>query len=1044
MTPRERYERIKALYLEARDLSAPAERVRFLAARCGDDPDLLREVDELLGLDSGVSPGAAPELGLDPPPEPPAEPPIPAGTRVGPYEVEEEIARGGMGHVYRARDVRLDRRVALKFLARSPASEAPAEEASRRFLEEARTASALDHPNVCTIHDVGAWRGRTFLAMTYYPGRTLQDRLAEGPLPVDEAVHVAVQVARGLAAAHAEGIVHRDVKPGNVLLSEGGPVKVLDFGLASHPGRRRLTRTGLALGTPGFMAPEQLRGERASPAADVWAVGVLLYEMLTGRHPFRGDSLPAAAYAAVHEEPEDLRRSRPETPAWLAAVVTRCLAKDPARRFPDAGRLHRALSDGLDGPDGTSRRGAGSDRTAGGPGEARGRGPLGRWLRRPAVSAAWALAALALLAAVLAPWWRQETTRRWLHREALPEIRRLAQDDVAAAFRLAHRARERAGGDPQLEQLWRDMTLPVTLTSEPPGAAVAVRGYREAEGDWLSLGRTPLHGVRLPLAMVRLRATLDGHVPVEAAPSLLPEPEPIVLHTPEATPEGMVAVPAGAVTYLGRPVELPRFWIDRHEVTHGEYRQFVEAGGYERPELWRHPIVEDGRVLPWEEAMERFVDSTGLPGPATWSLGTFPEGAEDHPVEGVSWYEAAAYAELVGKRLPTVFHWRRAAGLGTRQAAAFSGILRASRFNARGTAAVGSGGGLGPYGTYDMAGNVKEWCANPAGGMRYVLGGAWHEAPYRFLDADARDPLQRRPGFGFRLVLQDEPPDPELLEEILPPAEAVPEPVDDAAYAGLARRFDYDPAPLAARTESVDDGHEAWRREVVSFDAAYPGERVIAHLFLPKRGRPPYQAVVHYPGGDAAMLASSRDAGLLHVEPFLRSGRAVVYPVYRGTFERRLPGELGPVARGELLVQQIKDLRRTLDYLETRDDLDRERLAFHGLSYGAYRAPFALAVEDRFRAALVLSGGLVHQGQPPELQQQNYLPRVTLPVLLVTGREDFIFRYEEAQLPFFELLGTPEAEKRHVVVEGGHISPHHGEVVRELLAWLDRWLGPVG
>ncbi|MFW6175736.1 MAG: serine/threonine-protein kinase, partial [Acidobacteriota bacterium] len=287
MTPRERYERIKALYLEARDLSAPAERVRFLAARCGDDPDLLREVDELLGLDSGVSPGAAPELGLDPPPEPPAEPPIPAGTRVGPYEVEEEIARGGMGHVYRARDVRLDRRVALKFLARSPASEAPAEEASRRFLEEARTASALDHPNVCTIHDVGAWRGRTFLAMTYYPGRTLQDRLAEGPLPVDEAVHVAVQVARGLAAAHAEGIVHRDVKPGNVLLSEGGPVKVLDFGLASHPGRRRLTRTGLALGTPGFMAPEQLRGERASPATDVWAVGVLLYEMLAGRHPFR-------------------------------------------------------------------------------------------------------------------------------------------------------------------------------------------------------------------------------------------------------------------------------------------------------------------------------------------------------------------------------------------------------------------------------------------------------------------------------------------------------------------------------------------------------------------------------------------------------------------------------------------------------------------------------------------------------------------------------------------------------------------------------------
>lgn len=123
--------------------------------------------------------------------------------------------------------------------------------------------------------------------------------------------------------------------------------------------------------------------------------------------------------------------------------------------------------------------------------------------------------------------------------------------------------------------------------------------------------------------------------------------------------------------------------------------------------------------------------------------------------------------------------------------------------------------------------------------------------------------------------------------------------------------------------------------------------------------------------------------------------------------------------------------------------MDLDRLAFHGLSYGAYRAPFALALEPRFEAATILSGGLVHVGQPPEIQQQNYLPRVTLPVLLVTGRDDFVFEYERAQVPYFELLGTPAEKKRHVVIDGGHIPPHHLEAVREMLAWLDRWLGPV-
>jgi eukaryotic-like serine/threonine-protein kinase len=1028
MSEQVRYRRLKSLYLDARALRGE-ERARFLEEECGHDPALRGEVEGLLAQDSELmtaidGPATTPVPGFDRPP------PVVPGIRIGPYQIEEPLGQGGMGVIFRALDTRLERRVALKFLAVRDGSSPPAGDAVERFLSEARAASALDHPNLCTVHDFGVWEGHAYLAMAYYPGESLQDRLDRGPLPVAEAVEIAAQVASGLAAAHEAGIVHRDIKPSNVVLSDRGTVKVVDFGLATHPGRERLTRSGLAVGTPGFMSPEQIKGEGATAASDVWALGVTLYEMLAGRPPFRGDSLPATVYSTVHEDPPDLRVARPEVPAWLAGVVARCLQKNPGMRYADARGVHQALA-----------RGAGQ---TGGAKDGSRRRRLGAGL------AVACLAAAGFAASVLVPRWQQEGQRRWLHEQALPEIRHLAGEDMARAYRLAREARERVAGDPQLEQLWLDLTVPVTLTSEPAGAEVAIRGYQDGDAEWLPIGRTPLKE-RLPLTMLRYRVNLDGYELLEAAPSVLPRAEPFVLSRHDEAPEGMVPVPAGTAWVFTTPrpdpmiAELPQFWIGRHEVTNREFRRFVEEGGYLRAELWEHPVEVDGRALPWEEAMALFVDSTGMPGPSTWALGTYPDGEGDYPVEGVSWYEAAAYAELVGKSLPSIYHWARAAFQGPGHNPNFSDVLTVSTFASRRSSPVGAAGSVGPFGTQDLAGNVKEWCANPTGPKRYLLGGAWNETHYRFADLDAQLPTERRLGYGFRLIQQVEPLAPELLADVGPVELQIPEAVDDATFAGLAQRFEYDPTPLEARIDWVDDSHEAWRREAVSFAAAYPGERAGAHVFLPRGASPPYQAVIHFPGGDALMLESSRDAGLLHVEPFLRSGRAVVYPIYKGTFERQVGADLGILARTNLLVQQIQDLRRTVDYLLTRPEIDGERLAFHGLSYGAYRAPFALAIEDRFRAGMVVSTGILHQGQPPEAQQQNYLPRVTLPVLYLTGRDDFTFPFETSQRRFFELLGTPSEHKRHVALDGkAHIFPRSHEAARELLAWVDLWLGPVG
>jgi TolB-like protein/tRNA A-37 threonylcarbamoyl transferase component Bud32 len=253
------------------------------------------------------------------------------------YRIVDRLGAGAMGEVYLAEDVRLGRKVALKLL---PPHLTRDEAAKTRLIHEARAASLLDHPHICTVYDIEELpTGELLLAMAYCDGETLRTRLSRGPLPVDEAVELACQMADALAEAHAHGIVHRDIKPANAMVTKTGRLKLVDFGLAHLPEATMLTATGVTLGTPTYMAPEQVRGEEVDARADLWALGVVLYEMLAGRPPFGKESLEAVLYAVVHQAPEPLDRVRPGLPPSLVRIVNRALAKDGRARYQQAEQM---------------------------------------------------------------------------------------------------------------------------------------------------------------------------------------------------------------------------------------------------------------------------------------------------------------------------------------------------------------------------------------------------------------------------------------------------------------------------------------------------------------------------------------------------------------------------------------------------------------------------------------------------------------------------------------------------------------------------------
>ncbi|HBV63376.1 MAG TPA: hypothetical protein DEF45_10185 [Rhodopirellula sp.] len=1089
------------IFRVAVDIESDSLRSVYIAQVCGTDTALRSRLQDLLAADQ--TPCSVLDLPLG---EKSLEPATDTSTEmpeIPGYLFLRKLGEGGMGVVYLAEQVEpMRRKVALKLLRTSQFDL----QAVERFEAERRLMATLHHPNIASVYTAGSTaQAQPFVAMEWIDGIPITRYCDDHQLPIGARLKLFQQICDGVQHAHYRGVIHRDLKPSNILITEynHNPVpKIIDFGVAKSrdldlQAEHQLTQVDQIIGTLQYMSPEQAGSNQRDidTRSDIYSLGVMLHELLSGEIPlvqaFRSAEtleqhlsvtrqiIPCQLRQSVQlsDRQQQISENRNTTPAALNKqlgqeldwIVAKSLEKDPDDRYTTA----KSFSDDIERflrnvpvqarPHSFYRKTKLFVR--------RHRYQVTAYVLKLLMLTVFSLTSLVIylertarrnnelkLAETSVELEKARKQARQLQEArkiVAPKILDLINDQqTVRAYQMMQSLTPRIKADPLFEEIMNDLMMTTSFDKLPPNTSVKIRDATSDKTQWITIGKTPLKDIELPRGPIRIRFEKTGYVSRDLqlkVPQAVDTSACSYLVPNEAQLEGMVWI-----YKKEKDDELPigAFWIDRLEVSNEDYQAFVDAGGYQDSSFWKGISFEQkGETIPWQQAMESFIDLTGKPGPAGWKNSHYPEGESTYPVGGVSWFEACAYAKFRSKHLPTLHHWKWAADSDQ------PGIMAAAgNFLSAGPTPCGVMTGVGRFDALDLAGNVREWCQTADdGGKRYNLGGDWNSPHYSFSESFSLSPWDRSDENGFRCLQYPagSTPTEELLANIAKPKSLNLGP-EREPFERLRAMYLYDhdlpldpviqPANGSIRPASIRGGTKnRVRHDVVEITAAYNNERFKVHLLIPNDASGKMETIIFVPGVTAwengRELKVNQEPHVELLKRLAESGRIVCFPVYQGTYERWSGSTLGqqfenkPIRARDDYIAVTKDGSRVIDYLLTRNDVDPKRLVYFGLSNGALRGPMALATDTRYRAAVLLSGGYVpHHKNRPEIQAFHFTPEVKQPILMMNGTSDHVFPVETSQKTMFGDLGS--LQKKHVLFSAHHlINPH--EVFNTMTEWLD-------
>jgi class 3 adenylate cyclase/dienelactone hydrolase len=571
--------------------------------------------------------------------------------------------------------------------------------------------------------------------------------------------------------------------------------------------------------------------------------------------------------------------------------------------------------------------------------------------------------------------------------------------------------------------LWDAITFKLHIETNVKGASVYAKPYSNPDTTWHYLGKTPLYSYPFPKGLSRIKIEYENYntqLDMIFRPFNKDFPTDTLVYSlfePDEVPAGMVYTTDIEGDYWTTPQlpseKIPAFWVDQFEVTNEQFKRFLDSGGYQDEQYWVHPFVDGDDTLAFQDAIVRFQDQTGRLGPAGWELGDIPEGENNLPVTGVSWYEAAAYARFEGKDLPTIFHWTLLSG-----SHASPEVVKFGNFNGKNPEPAKTYPSLTRFGTYDLPGNVSEWIFNNSYiNEHFVMGGNFEEPTYFYNSPFVHASTWTRSRLiGFRCILKDSTKsNPSLAQDfsISKRDYGNLNPVKDEIFQIFQELNEFESVALNPKVVS-ETLEETYKKVIVQLNVPYEQKPLPVYLFIPQKYSPPYQSVIYFPGLDSHF--SDQQSYIEfddRIDFLVKGGRLVIWPVYYASNGRGTINITNLVQWKQAYRYMISDVKTTIDYLETRSDLFLNKIAFYGASWGGAIAPYILASEDRISLGIVKNFGVSSMAKYrfKEFDQVDFLPRVEIPMLMLGGRYDFDYVMEQQQA-FYDLLGTPLNDKK--------------------------------